>query len=66
MPKQKSANSERYKKYIREFGNNVLRYNSNVLFCIPCNKEIAWEKIFELKKLIELSFIKLLQKSQYF
>ena len=44
MPKPKAAISERYKKCIREFGNNMLRYNSNVLFCIPCNKEIAGEK----------------------
>ena len=43
MPKQKAANSERYKKYIREFGNNMLRYEC--LFALILLSVTVIEKI---------------------
>ena len=39
----------RYKKYIREFLNNVLKYNSNVLFCIHCNKKFLDKNLWNEK-----------------
>ena len=32
MPKHKTTNSERFKKYIREFENNVLKIHSSISF----------------------------------
>ena len=44
MPKFKRIESDRYRRFIREFDKDVLKVDGHVLFCIPCNKEISAEK----------------------
>lgn len=57
MPQSKQLEKDRYRKFIREYRNNVFKVDGHVFFCIPCNKGIRAEKKSRVKNIIVIIFV---------